>query len=58
MLFCGCVLEWVQRLHTAGMNEDKISEIITYPQKEVERLLIMEKEDIKGWVEDHWQDEN
>lgn len=50
--------EWVQRLHTAGMNEDKISEILTYPQKEVERLLIMKKEDIKGWVEDHWQDEN
>ena len=40
------------------MNEDKISEILTYPQKEVERLLIMKKEDIKGWVEDHWQDEN
>lgn len=50
--------EWVQRLHTAGMNEDKISEILTYPQKEVERLLMMKKEDIKGWVEDHWQDEN
>lgn len=48
--------EWVQRLHTAGMNEDKISEILTYPQKEVERLLMMKKEDIKGWVEDHWQD--
>ena len=50
--------EWVQRLHTAGMNEDKISEILTYPQKEVERLLIMKKEEIEDWVKDHWQDEN
>lgn len=40
--------EWVQRLHTAGMNEDKISEILTYPQKEVERLLIMKKKTSKA----------
>ena len=50
--------EWVHRLHTAGMNTDEISEILEYPQKDVDRLLMMKKEEIKDWVEDHWQDEN
>ena len=50
--------ELVHRLHKAGMNTNEISENLTYPQKEVERLLIMNKEDIKHWVEVHWQDED
>ena len=32
--------------------------ILEYPQKDVDRLLMMKKEEIKDWVEDHWQDEN
>lgn len=49
---------WVHRLHKAGMNTDEISEILKYPQKDVERLLMMKKEEIEDWVKDHWQDEN
>ncbi len=50
--------EWVHRLHKAGMNTDEISEILTYPQKDVERLLMIKKEEIEDWVKYHWQDEN